>query len=143
MWVFYWFPTLILLLVITLIVDASYDKKLSKMKRGDPGYAELENKKSNAALPFGAWLVLGAPICMVIDAAEAIGAGAAIIILIFFGLCACGGWLSSGATHAAPPPPPQPPTYVEKHWQHSPGGIETQKFEGDYDGSLNKEFENN
>ena len=36
---------------------------------------------------------------------------------------------------------PRPDPFIESRQKHSPGGIQTQKFEGGYDGSLNKEFE--
>lgn len=37
--------------------------------------------------------------------------------------------------------PERPPEFAMRHWLMSPDGIDTQKFEGGYDGSLNREFE--
>ncbi len=37
--------------------------------------------------------------------------------------------------------PERPPEFALRHWFRSPDNIETQKFEGGYDGSLNREFE--
>lgn len=89
-------------------------------------------------------LVFGLPlfyVCVLLSESDSIGFGPVFILIIFFVICGANGWKDSGASNAAPPPPPKPPAYVDKHWQHSPGGIETQKFEGGYNGELNKEFE--
>ena len=70
------------------------------------------------------------------------GGGAALLLLLFFFGCGLAGATSGGLfNETSVPTRPKPPAYVDKNWQHSPGGIETQKFEGGYDGRLNKEFE--
>lgn len=67
-------------------------------------------------------------------------AGAYIAFLAVVGLISCAAF--GIFTPAPPKSPPRPPAGYAKFERHSPEELETLIFDGEYDGSLNKEFEN-
>ena len=144
--------------IVMIVIGGSYifivnsqDDDDFRRKQDEIRKTKSEVKPSKAEEVFAsivATLILGtvilAPIFMagsLLSDSDEIGFGPAILLIIIFVFVGRAGWKSGGASNAAPPPPPKPPAYVDKNWQHSPGGIETQKFEGGYNGELNKEFE--
>lgn len=125
--------------------DEKFQRKLDEIRKTK---TETDPDISDSTASVLAFLILavvvGSPLFMVgslLADADEIGIGPALLLIGIITIAGVSGWKDSGASNAAPPPPPKPPAYVDKNWQHSPGGIETQKFEGGYNGELNKEFE--
>ena len=103
-----------------------------------------DNKFSDVmATIVGLLAVFGYPLYMIIVLLLDGELGALVVLIAFFVIVA----LAAGAKDAfspieIPKNDAVPPPGLAKMEKQSPGGIETQKFEGGYDGSLNKDFEN-
>lgn len=144
-----WIVRIILIVVCFgfVVICNLEDEEVLRRKREEIRKTRPESTDTNASEAVASAVailivvaIFGYPLFLIGSAFEA-GAGPGLLLIGFFVLCGVGGWKSSGADNAVPPPSPKSPEYVDKNWQHSPGGIETQKFEGEYDGQLNKEFE--